>query len=55
MGAAQGDAIRVTARAQGHEVVSIDFHSSDVALVHTEGSGEKKSYQTYVLLNSGGE
>ena len=37
------------------EIKSIDLLSSGIALVHTEGSGRKKSYQTYVLVKSGGE
>jgi hypothetical protein len=31
---------------------SLEFLSSSVALVHTAGSGRKKSYQTYVLVKS---
>lgn len=37
------------------EIRSIDLLSSSIALVHTEGSGRKKSYQTYVLVKSGGD
>jgi uncharacterized protein (TIGR02246 family) len=37
------------------EIESIELLSSGVALVHTVGSGRKKSYQTYVLVNSGTE
>jgi uncharacterized protein (TIGR02246 family) len=36
-------------------IKSIELLSSSIALVHTEGSGRKKSYQTYVLVKSGGE
>lgn len=32
------------------EIESIELLSSAVALVHTVGSGRKKSYQTYVLV-----
>jgi uncharacterized protein (TIGR02246 family) len=32
------------------EIQSIDLLSSGIALVHTAGSGRKKSYQTYVLI-----
>jgi uncharacterized protein (TIGR02246 family) len=34
------------------EIESIELLSSGVALVHTMGSGRKKSYQTYVLVKS---
>jgi uncharacterized protein (TIGR02246 family) len=34
------------------EIESIELLSSGVALVHTVGSGRKKSYQTYVLVKS---
>jgi uncharacterized protein (TIGR02246 family) len=37
------------------EIESIELLSSGVALVHTVGSGRKKSYQTYVLVKSDGE
>jgi uncharacterized protein (TIGR02246 family) len=37
------------------EIKSIELLSSSIALVHTEGSGRKRSYQTYVLGKSGGE
>jgi uncharacterized protein (TIGR02246 family) len=37
------------------EIKSIELLSSGTALVHTEGSGRKKSHQTYVLVKSGGE
>jgi uncharacterized protein (TIGR02246 family) len=35
------------------EIASIDLLSSGIALVHTEGRGRKKSYQTYVLVKVG--
>src|SRR5580698_7173636 len=35
------------------EIRSIELLSSGIALVHTAGSGRKKSYQTYVLTKSG--
>ena len=35
------------------EIQSIDLLASGIALVHTAGSGRKKSYQTYVLIKSG--
>lgn len=37
------------------EIESLEFLSSNVALVHTVGSGRKKSYQTYVLVKSDAE
>jgi uncharacterized protein (TIGR02246 family) len=37
------------------EIKSIDWLSSSIALVLTEGSGRKKSYQTYIFVKSGGE
>lgn len=37
------------------EIESVELLSSGVALVHTRGSGRKKSYQTYVLVKSGAE
>jgi uncharacterized protein (TIGR02246 family) len=37
------------------EIKSIELLSSNVAIVHTDGSGRKKSYQTYVLVKSGSE
>ena len=37
------------------EVESIVPLSSGVALVHTAGSGRKRSYQTYVLVKSGAD
>jgi uncharacterized protein (TIGR02246 family) len=37
------------------EIVNLELLSSCVALVHTVGSGRKKSYQTYVLVKSDGE
>ncbi|MGA2879987.1 MAG: SgcJ/EcaC family oxidoreductase [Bryobacteraceae bacterium] len=37
------------------EIESIEVLSSGVALVHTVGRGRKKSYQTYVLVKSGGQ
>ncbi len=37
------------------EIKSIDLLSSGIALVLTEGSGRKKSHQTYVLVKFGGE
>jgi uncharacterized protein (TIGR02246 family) len=37
------------------EIESIELLSSGVALVHTVGRGRKKSYQTYVLVKSGGQ
>jgi uncharacterized protein (TIGR02246 family) len=35
------------------EVESIELLSSSIALVHTAGSGRKRSYQTYVLVKAG--
>lgn len=35
------------------EIESIELLSSGVALVHTVGTGRKKSYQTYVLVKPG--
>jgi uncharacterized protein (TIGR02246 family) len=35
------------------EIKCIELLSSNIALVHTEGSGRKKSFQTYVLVKSG--
>jgi uncharacterized protein (TIGR02246 family) len=37
------------------EIESIELLSSGVALVHTVGSGRKRSYQTYVLVKSDNE
>ena len=37
------------------EIESAELLSSGVALVHTVGSGRKKSYQTYVLVKSDSE
>src|ERR1700683_5494226 len=37
------------------EIESIALLSSGVALVHTVGSGRKRSYQTYVLVKSDAE
>jgi uncharacterized protein (TIGR02246 family) len=37
------------------KVDSLELLSSGVALVHTVGSGRKKSYQTYVLVKSDSE
>jgi uncharacterized protein (TIGR02246 family) len=37
------------------EIRSIELLSSNVALVHTEGGGRKKSYQTYVLVKRGAD
>ncbi len=37
------------------EIEDIELLSSGVALVHTVGSGRKKSYQTYVLVKSDAE
>jgi uncharacterized protein (TIGR02246 family) len=37
------------------ELESIELFGSGVALVHTVGSGRKKSYQTFVLVKSDGE
>jgi len=34
------------------EIESLELLSNSVALVHTVGSGRKKSYQTYVLVKS---
>ena len=34
------------------EIESLELLSSGVALVHTVGTGRKKSYQTYVLVKS---
>jgi uncharacterized protein (TIGR02246 family) len=34
------------------EIESIELLSSSIALVHTAGSGRKRSYQTYVLVKS---
>ena len=35
------------------EIESIELLSNSIALVHTVGTGRKKSYQTYVLVKSG--
>ena len=37
------------------EIESLELLSSSIALVHTVGSGPKKSYQTYVLVKSDAE
>jgi uncharacterized protein (TIGR02246 family) len=37
------------------EIKSTELLSSSIALVHTEGSERKRSYQTYVLVKSDGE
>ncbi|MEX3814458.1 SgcJ/EcaC family oxidoreductase [Paraburkholderia sp. BR13439] len=37
------------------EIESIVLLSSNIALVHTAGSGRKRSYQTYVLVKAGGD
>jgi uncharacterized protein (TIGR02246 family) len=37
------------------EIESIELLSSSIALVHTMGTGRKKSYQTYVLVKSANE
>jgi uncharacterized protein (TIGR02246 family) len=37
------------------EIESLELLSSSIALVHTVGSGRKKSYQTYVLVKSDAE
>ena len=37
------------------EIKSIELLSSNIAIVHTDGSGRKKSHQTYVLIKSDGE
>jgi uncharacterized protein (TIGR02246 family) len=37
------------------EIGSIDLLSNGIALVHTAGSGRKKSYQTYVLVKFGAD
>jgi uncharacterized protein (TIGR02246 family) len=37
------------------EIESIELLSSSIALVHTVGSGRKRSYQTYVLVKSGAD
>jgi uncharacterized protein (TIGR02246 family) len=37
------------------EIESIALLSSAIALVHTAGSGRKRSYQTYVLVKLGAE
>ncbi|NUY04354.1 SgcJ/EcaC family oxidoreductase [Paraburkholderia sp. JPY169] len=37
------------------EIESIVLLSSNIALVHTAGSERKRSYQTYVLVKSGGD
>jgi uncharacterized protein (TIGR02246 family) len=37
------------------EIESLELLSSGVALVHTVGSGQRKSYQTYVLVKSDSE
>jgi uncharacterized protein (TIGR02246 family) len=37
------------------EIESIELLSSSIALVHTAGSGRKRSYQTYVLVKSGAD
>jgi uncharacterized protein (TIGR02246 family) len=36
-------------------IESIALLSEDIALVHTSGNGRKRSYQTYVLVKSGGQ
>jgi uncharacterized protein (TIGR02246 family) len=37
------------------EIESIELLSSSIALVHTAGSGRKRSYQTYVLVKLGAD
>jgi uncharacterized protein (TIGR02246 family) len=37
------------------EIESLELLANDVALVHTAGSGRKRSYQTYVLVKSGAD
>jgi uncharacterized protein (TIGR02246 family) len=37
------------------EIESLELLSSSIALVHTLGTGRKKSYQTYVLVKSDAE
>jgi uncharacterized protein (TIGR02246 family) len=37
------------------EIESLELLSNSIALVHTVGSGRKKSYQTYVLVKSDAE
>jgi uncharacterized protein (TIGR02246 family) len=37
------------------QIESLELLSSGVALLHTVGSGRKKSYQTYVLVKSDSE
>jgi uncharacterized protein (TIGR02246 family) len=37
------------------EIESLELLASGVALVHTVGSGRKKSYQTFVLVKCDGE
>jgi uncharacterized protein (TIGR02246 family) len=37
------------------EIESIELLSSSIALVHTAGTGRKRSYQTYVLVKSGAD
>jgi uncharacterized protein (TIGR02246 family) len=37
------------------QIQSIALLAGDIALVHTAGSGRKRSYQTYVLVRSGRE
>jgi uncharacterized protein (TIGR02246 family) len=37
------------------EIESLELVASGVALVHTAGSGRKRSYQTYVLVKSGAD
>jgi uncharacterized protein (TIGR02246 family) len=37
------------------QIESLELLSSSVALVHTMGTGRKKSYQTYVLVKSDAE
>jgi len=36
------------------EIVSLELLASNVALVHTAGTGRKKGYQTYVVVKSDG-
>jgi len=38
-----------------NEIESIELLSSSIALVHTAGSGRKRSYQTYVLVKLGAD
>jgi uncharacterized protein (TIGR02246 family) len=37
------------------EIESIELLSSSIALVHTAGSGRRRSYQTYVLVKLGAD